>query len=417
MDEEHELSYKQDNAPRYEVHQLIEKMQELNPEIKVVYGSATPSIEASQKFEKSTFHLKERIGESVLPEIEIVDMRAEFHRRNSSIFSDRLQEEIKHTLKKKEQIILFLNRRGSASSIVCRDCGYKVECDNCEIPMTYHLKTFGSPSLICHHCGKISTPPKTCPECKGANIRFLGIGTQRIEADLSKMFPDAKILRADKDTTATKHGFKEIYEAFKAHKADILIGTQMIAKGLDLPKVNLVGVVLADIGLNIPDFRTNERNFQLMTQVAGRSGRSSQKGKVLIQTYNPDNFTLAYVKKYDYENFYKYEITQRRLLGQPPFSKLAKIKIQNSSLQKCKEKTQKLEDTIIKLAEEIDKRDNLEITSYPAYITRLRGKYQYIILLKDRSNKDLIHKTLEKLPKEYIIDIEVKIDIDPISIT
>ncbi|MFA7685307.1 MAG: primosomal protein N' [Candidatus Gracilibacteria bacterium] len=417
MDEEHELSYKQDNSPRYETHKIIEKIQELNPEVKAVYGSATPSIEATEKFQKSTFHLNERIGDSILPEIEIVDMRSEFHKKNFSIFSDRLQEEIAYTLNKKEQTILFLNRRGSASSIVCRDCGYKVQCDNCEIPMTYHLKTFGSPALICHHCGKISTPPTICPACKGINIRFLGIGTQRIEADLLKMFPQARVLRADKDTTATKHGFKKIYEDFREHKADILVGTQMIAKGLDLPKVNLVGVVLADIGLNIPDFRTNERNFQLMTQVAGRSGRASQKGKVIIQTYNPDNFTLAYVQKYDYENFFKYEITQRKLLNQPPFSQLAKIKIQNTSLQKCKEKTHKLESVILKLAQEIDQNDDLEITSYPAYITRLRGKYQYIILLKDRSNTSLPHKTLEKLPKEYIIDPEIKIDIDPISIT
>ncbi|MDD3861338.1 MAG: primosomal protein N' [Candidatus Gracilibacteria bacterium] len=417
VDEEHELSYKQDNAPRYEIHKVIEKMQELQPQIKTVYGSATPSIETAEKFQKSTLHLKERIGDSILPEIEIIDMRNEFHRKNFSIFSDRLQEEIAYTLNKKEQTILFLNRRGSASSIVCRDCGYKVQCENCEIPMTYHMKTFGSPSLICHHCGKISTPPLICPECKGPNIRFLGIGTQRIEADLLKMFPKAKVLRADKDTTATKHGFEKIYKDFREHKADILIGTQMIAKGLDLPKVNLVGVVLADIGLNIPDFRTNERNFQLMTQVAGRSGRSSQKGKVLIQTYSPDNFTLAYVQKYDYENFFKYEITQRKLLNQPPFSKLAKILIQNVSLQKCKEKTTKLENILNKLAQEIDKKNELEINSYPAYITRLRNKYQYIILLKDPSTKNLIHKTLEKIPKEYIIDTEVKIDIDPISIT
>jgi primosomal protein N' (replication factor Y) len=417
MDEEHELSYKQDNSPRYETHKIIQKIQESNPEIKAVFGSATPSIETAQAFEKTTFHLKERIGNSILPEIEIVDMRAEFHKQNFSIFSDRLQEEITAILKKKEQAILFLNRRGSASSIVCRDCGYKVQCDNCEIPMTYHLKTFGSPSLICHHCGKISTPPNLCPNCKGSNIRFLGVGTQRIETDLAKLFPEAKILRADKDTTSTKHGFEKIYKDFREHKADILIGTQMIAKGLDLPKVNLVGVVLADIGLNIPDFRTNERNFQLITQVAGRSGRASDRGKVIVQTYNPDNFTLAYVQKHDYENFYKYEITQRKLLKQPPFSHLAKIKIQNSSLQKCKEKISKLENLIVKLAQGIDQKDTLEITSYPAYLTRLRGKYQYIILIKDSSNSDLIHKTLEKLPKEYIIDPEVKIDIDPISIT
>ncbi|MFA6917213.1 MAG: primosomal protein N' [Candidatus Gracilibacteria bacterium] len=417
MDEEHELSYKQDNSPRYEVHKVIEKIQELNPEIKVVYGSATPSIETTKKFKNSTLYLKERIGDSVLPEIEIVDMRDEFHKKNFSIFSDRLQEEITNILNKKEQAILFLNRRGSASSIVCRDCGYKVQCKNCELPMTYHTKTFGSPTLICHHCGKLSTPPTVCPNCKGVNIRFLGIGTQRIEEDLHKTFPTAKVLRADKDTTNTKHGFKKIYEDFREHKADILVGTQMIAKGLDLPKVNLVGVVLADIGLNIPDFRTGERNFQLMTQVAGRSGRSSQKGKVIIQTYNPDNFTLQSVQNYDYENFFKCEITQRKLLKHPPFSQLAKIKIQNPTLKTCKEKVLKLEDHLHKIAQEIDKNDDLEITSYPAYIPKFRGKFQYIILLKDKSDTGLIHKTLEKLPKEVIMDTDTKIDIDPISIT
>jgi primosomal protein N' (replication factor Y) len=417
MDEEHELSYKQDNAPRYAIHQVIDKIQELNPEIKIIYGSATPSVETTERLANSTLHLKERIGISILPEIEIVDMREEFHRRNSSIFSERLKEEIFNILKNKEQAILFLNRRGSASSVVCRDCGYKVSCESCELPMTYHLKTFGNPALICHHCGKISQPPTTCPNCKGANIRFLGIGTQRIEEDLRKEFPEARVLRADKDTTATKHGFKEIYHAFREHKADILVGTQMIAKGLDLPKVNLVGVVLADIGLNIPDFRTGERNFQLMTQVAGRSGRASQKGKVLIQTYNPDNLTLTYVKNYDYENFFKYEITQRKLLKYPPFSQLAKIKIQNKSLITCKALSEKIHNLLENSAKELGLLDNLEITSYPGYIAKLRGKFQYIVFLKDISNTDLIHKVLEKLPKEYIMTSDIKIDVDPISTT
>lgn len=416
MDEEHELSYKQDNAPRYETHKVIEKIQELNPEILAVFGSATPSIEAAEKLKEWTFPITERIGESTLPDIEIIDMRDEFHKKNFSIFSDRLQEELTAILAKKEQTILFLNRRGSASSVVCRDCGYKVTCDSCDLPMTYHAKTFGQPIVICHHCGKLVKPPTVCPTCKGTNIRFLGIGTQRIEEDLKKEFPKAQTLRADKDTTASKTGFKKIYHDFRDKKADILIGTQMIAKGLDLPSVNLVGVVLADIGLNIPDFRSSERNFQLMTQVAGRSGRKSQKGKVLIQTYNPDNFTLTYVKNHDYENFFKYEITQRKLLSYPPFSKLAKILIQNKSLKLCKDKTTKLEEVINKIAEENHSTD-LDITSYPAYLTKLRQRYQYIILLKDRSNTDLIHKTLEKLPKEYIIDPDIKIDIDPISTT
>jgi len=417
MDEEHETSYKQDNSPRYETHKVIEKIQELSPDIKIIFGSATPSVETAEKLKNSTFSIKERIGNSVLPEVEITDMREEFHRRNFSIFSERLQEEIKKALSKKEQIILFLNRRGSASSVVCRDCGFRVECKDCELPMTYHSKTLGEPSLICHHCGKFSKPPVVCPNCKGPNVRFLGIGTQRIEEDALKMFPQAKVLRADKDTTSTKEGFKEIYKKFKNHEADILIGTQMIAKGLDLQKVNLVGVILADIGLNIPDYRTNERNFELLTQVAGRSGRASTTGKVIIQTYSPENLTLKYAQTHNYDDFFKYEITQRKLLNYPPFSSLARIIVQNPSFNSCKTLTKNLEDSLLKIVKELKTEDIVEITSYPAYISKLRGRFQYIILIKDKSNTDQIHKTLEKLEKKYIMDLNIKIDIDPLNTT
>lgn len=417
IDEEHELSYKQDKAPRYTIHRLVEKMQELNPEIKAVLGSATPSVETAEKLKDTTLSLQERIGKSTLPQIEIVDLRDEFKKHNFSIFSERLQEEIKNILSKKEQAILFLNRRGSASSIVCRDCGYICKCPDCEIALTYHAKTLEKPKLICHHCGKISEPPATCPQCKGANIRFLGIGTQKIEAELIKAFPQARILRADKDTTNSKHGFEEIYRKFKNHEADILVGTQMIAKGLHLPKVNLVGVVLADIGLNIPDFRTSERNFQLMTQVSGRAGRAGNDGKVIIQTYNPDNFALLCTAENNYEKFLGYERTQRKLLKNPPFGQLAKILIEHKSLNECRNMVEKMENNLWKIFREHEKNDEtLEITSYPAYLTRLRGKYRYILLLKSPA-ENLIHEILEKLPKEDIINTSIKIDVDPINTT
>ncbi len=417
IDEEHEFSYKQDNSPRYTTHKIAEKIQELNPNTKIVYGSATPSIEIAENLKDSTITLKERIGDSQLPDIEIIDLKEEFKKKNYSIFSDRLREELTNTLSKEQQAILFLNRRGSASSIVCRDCGFTASCDNCEIPMTYHSKTLQNPSLICHHCGKITPPLTTCPNCKSIYIKFLGIGTQKIEADLQVEFPQARVLRADKDTTSTKHGFRHIYESFKNHEADILIGTQMIAKGLHLPKVNLVGVVLSDIGLNIPDFRTAERNFQLMTQVAGRAGRSKEKGKVIIQTYNPDNISLLYTQTNDYEQFFKYERTQRSLLKNPPFSKLAKLIIEAKTLETCKNRSETLEKTLWKTAREQNLTKNLEINMYPAYLMRLRGKYRYIILIKSTSKENLIHKLLEKLPKEYIIDPTIKIDIDPITVT
>ncbi|MBL4694783.1 primosomal protein N' [Candidatus Gracilibacteria bacterium] len=290
MDEEHEYSYKQDSSPRYSTHKVAEKLLELNPQAKLIYGSATPSIETRSK--TKTFFLNTRIGNKDLPQVEIVDLRQEFRKRNNSIFSESLHQAITATLERKEQVLLFLNRRGSASSIVCRDCGHSSTCPDCETKLTFHSRTLSEPSTICHHCGNISTPPKTCPECKSANIRYLGIGTQKIEAEVLKTFPQAKVLRADKDTTSTKNGFADIFKAFRNHEADILIGTQMIAKGLHLPKVSLVGVILADIGLNIPDFRSTERNFQLMTQVSGRAGRAETQGKVIIQTYAPESISL-----------------------------------------------------------------------------------------------------------------------------
>lgn len=417
VDEEHELTYKQDNAPRYSVHKIIEKMQDLDSELTVIFGSATPSIETSEKLKERTIFLNNRIGQASLPVIEIVDLREEFKKQNYSIFSESLKEELNNILAQKQQAILFLNRRGSASSIVCRDCGYTASCPHCELPLTYHSSTLKSPSLICHHCGKIENPPNICPNCKGANIRFLGIGTQKIEAELLKEFPGIKILRADKDTTSRKNSFKKIYDSFKKGGADILIGTQMIAKGLHLPNVNLVGVILADIGLNIPDFRTAERNFQLMTQVAGRSGRLQQNGKVIIQTYNPSNTALICAQNHSYNQFAKYERTQRKILANPPFSQLAKITIENKSLQNCHKEILKLEEKLKTLTEIFVNKEQIEINSYPAYIARLRGKYRHIILIKDKSNENLLHNLLEKLPKEDIINPNIKIDIDPVNIT
>ncbi|MBT7736972.1 primosomal protein N', partial [Candidatus Peregrinibacteria bacterium] len=417
IDEEHENSYKQDKAPRYSVHQIAEKFQEINPKIKVVLGSATPSVSSTELYKESTSFLHERIGDSTLPEVEIVDLRDEFKKKNYSIFSDKLKEELAKVLEKKEQAILFLNRRGSASSVVCRDCGHIEKCAACEIPLTYHSKTLGRPSLICHHCGLITSPPDNCPECKGHNIRFLGIGTQRIEEDLLKEFPGVKVLRADRDTTSTKHGFEDIYQSFKKHEADVLVGTQMIAKGLHLPKVNLVGIVLADIGINIPDFHTAENAFQLITQVSGRAGRSGTQGKVIIQTYNPEHLSLTFAKNHDYNEFFKYEITQRKLLKNPPFSKLAKLLVVNPSLNQAKSKAEKIEDALWKIVREEGLKDEIQINSYPAYLMRLHNKYRHIVLIKDTSNSDLIHKLLEKLPKEYIMDQDLRIDIDPIAIT
>ena len=350
MDEEHEWTYKQDNAPRYHARKVAEMMMEMRPDVKLVLGSATPSVEtyfltgaggkgsgAGRAEGAGGYELQklsERVGGSSkteLPLVEIVDLRFEFRKKNYSIFSDALQEALTETLKNKEQAILFLNRRGAASAVVCRECGYTVKCETCEIAMTLHGRAgeAGGDLLICHHCGSLKKPILTCPNCKSTYIRNMGVGTQRVESEIKKMFPQAKVLRADRDTTNTKKGFEKIYNDFKNHKADILVGTQMIAKGLDIPKVSLVGVMLADIGLHIPDFRASEKTFQLMTQVAGRAGRRDKRGYVIIQTYSPTHPAIVAAGNHDYRKFYEVEIADRKDFGYPPFAPIIKLTFQD----------------------------------------------------------------------------------------
>ncbi|MFC1750649.1 primosomal protein N' [Pseudomonadota bacterium] len=300
IDEEHDSCYKQDQSPRYNTVDVAKKMAELL-KIKVLIGSATPTLETYYKAKKGEYELMELTertssgNAAYLPTAKIVDLRTEIKKRNYSIFSEDLQQKIKEKLDKKEQILLFLNRRGSASAVVCRECGYTAKCTSCDIPMTYHQKfsaeglIFNKEKLICHHCGKIENVPQLCPVCKSPYIRYIGLGTQKVEDEINKLFPQAKVLRADRDTTQQKDGFKVIYEKLSNHEVDIVVGTQMIAIGLHLPKVNLVGVILADLGLTIPNFRNSERTFQLITQVAGRAGRTGDEGEVIIQTYVPDN--------------------------------------------------------------------------------------------------------------------------------
>lgn len=415
VDEEHENSYKQENNPRYHTHQVLEEISKHHPNLKITFGSATPSIETAEKLQATTIKLNERIGSATLPEIEIVDLREEFKKGNNSIFSESLQSAIRKSLDAKQQIILFLNRRGQASSVVCRDCGTKSTCNHCETTLTYHGKQTGG-TLICHHCGLITQPPTTCPNCQSAHIRYLGIGTQRIEEEVQKLFPETKTLRADKDTTGGKEDFKKIYQAFKKQEAEFLIGTQMIAKGLHLPNVSLVGVILADIGLNIPNFRAQEKIFQLITQVAGRAGRAKTEGKVIIQTYNPENFALHCAQNHDYENFFNYERTQRNLLKNPPFGRLATIQIAHSSNTSAEKQAQEIQDRLYHFARQNEKALQLEITTYPAFIPKYRGLYRYNILIKNKKIDDTINEILAKLLKEDIIEAQIKIDIDPLTL-
>ena len=325
IDEEHEWTYKQSDRPHYHARDVAIKLAELTGAV-VILGSATPDVETfyhAQRGDYQLLQLPQRVTPSegsALPKVEIVDLRDELKAGNRSLFSRSLSQATAKAVGSGEQVILFLNRRGTATFIQCRRCGFVLRCRRCEVALTYH---FAEDILLCHQCNYRTAVPQVCPRCLSSRIKFLGIGTQKLEQEASQVLPQARLLRWDSDVTKGRYSHQEILGKFRSHQADILIGTQMIAKGLDLPLVTLVGVVSADTGLNLPDFRAGERTFQLLCQVAGRAGRGSLGGKVIIQTYSPEHYAIQAAAKYDYASFYHKEIDYRRQLRNPPFSRLA----------------------------------------------------------------------------------------------
>ena len=300
IDEEHENTYKSDQNPKYQTKEVAEYIAKLKG-CKVILGSATPTIESYYRAisgEMKLVELNHRVDNKPMPEMMLVDMREELRSGNKSLFSRRLYASMKEKLEKGEQIILFLNRRGFSTFVSCRSCGYVFHCENCDISMTYHKNGF----LVCHYCGKTKKQPNLCPKCGSKYVKFFGAGTERVEEEVRRHFKNAKILRMDVDTTRAKDSHEKIYNAFKSREADILIGTQMVSKGLDFPNVTLVGILAADMSLNVPDYRAAERSFQIITQVAGRAGRGDKEGEVIVQTYTPEHYSLQYAKKYDYED-------------------------------------------------------------------------------------------------------------------
>ncbi|SUK82158.1 primosomal protein N' [Staphylococcus aureus] len=296
IDEEHESTYKQEDYPRYHAREIAQWRSEYH-HCPVILGSATPCLESYARAEKGVYHLlslPNRVNQQALPEIDIVDMREELSEGNRSMFSKDLREAIQLRLDRQEQVVLFLNRRGYASFMLCRDCGYVPQCPNCDISLTYHKTT---DLLKCHYCGYQETPPNQCPNCESEHIRQVGTGTQKVEELLQQEFEDARIIRMDVDTTSKKGAHEKLLTEFEKGNGDILLGTQMIAKGLDYPNITLVGVLNADTMLNLPDFRASERTYQLLTQVAGRAGRHEKAGQVIIQTYNPDHYSILDVQK------------------------------------------------------------------------------------------------------------------------
>lgn len=367
IDEEHENSYKSDSDPKYHVRDIA-KVISHNNSCKVVLGSATPSIESfyhTSNGEYQLINLKNRVDGATLPLITLIDMREELANNNRSVFSKELFEEINLRLAKKEQIILFLNRRGFSTFVSCRKCGYVFKCPNCDISLTYH----NSGNLICHYCGHRERSVNACPSCKSKYVKYFGIGTEKLENEIKRYFPKSKTLRMDFDTTRKKNSYEEIYNTFKKGEADILLGTQMIAKGLDFPNVTLVGVISADLSLNLPDYRAAERTYQLITQVAGRAGRRKKLGKVIVQTYTPQHYSLQYAKNYDYLSLYNEEIKIREAMNNPPFSRILSI---NLSSENERVLINKANEIGIKIKEEFKKDEFQILGPSPSIISKIK---------------------------------------------
>ncbi len=333
IDEEHEQSYESEVNPRYITSEVALKRAKYNNS-KLVLGSATPKIESYLKAKDGSYSLavmKERVNKKPLPKVIIADMKTEVRNGNPSAFSSPLKIELENTLKNKNQAIIFLNRRGFSQKVICRECGYVAKCQNCEVTLTYHK---AENLLKCHYCNTAYAMLEGCPDCGSVNINYSGTGTQKVVDELKELYPNAKILRMDNDTTQTKEGHYKILKEFGEGKADILVGTQMIAKGHDFPNVTLVGILDADMSLYFSDYRALERTFQLITQVSGRSGRAGSSGKVVLQTFNPQNSVLKYAINYDYEGFFDREILVRKASHFPPFSDICRIMVEGEDEEK-----------------------------------------------------------------------------------
>lgn len=405
IDEEHSDSYKQDDSnPRYNAKDIA-LLRGKYHNCPVIMGSATPSLEVFARAKKGVFKLLElpnRINGKSLPHINIVDMN-EMISKTKGHFSPVLLEAISARLLKNEQIILLLNRRGYSSFVTCKNCGYTFKCPNCDITLTYHKS---SRTLRCHYCGYGTKVYDTCPECHEKSINDLGVGTEKVEEELNKLFPESRILRMDFDTTSRKGMHEKMIKAFKNHEYDILLGTQIVSKGLDFDNVTLVGVINADTSLNIPDFRSSETTFSLLAQVAGRAGRSDKEGEVIIQTFNPEHYAIQYTKKHDYLGFYNREMSIRRELKYPPYYYICYVKISGKDNKYIYEESLK----ITKLFH--NKLISMIILGpSPCTIFKLNNIYRYGIILKYKKDEDL-REVLNKVIEHYKDNRNIKIDVN-----
>ena len=441
IDEEHESTYKQDNRPFYHAREVALHLAGLT-QASVILGSATPALESWSRAQRGEFKLlslpRRVLGHTQaiqaqqaryhieassfqptdavdaryaeMPAVDIVDLRAELKSGNPHIFSRRLQSALRDVLQRNEQAILYINRRGAATFVLCRDCGYVLKCPRCDSPLTYHEPSGLSPAmtmLVCHTCNHREPQPGKCPQCGSRRIRYFGTGTQKVEAALQELLPQARTLRWDRDTTEGKNSHEIILQQFINHEADVLIGTQMIAKGLDLPLVTLVGVISADTNLHLPDFRSSERTFQLLAQVAGRAGRSLLGGRAIIQTYAPDSYAIECAAAHDYEAFAKRELEFRQQTAYPPFTRLARLLVRDASADRAKQAAEKVAAQLTALLARHGIAHDAIIGPAPCFFSKIRDQYRWQIALR--------HPDPVLIVRELRLSPVWRIDIDPIS--
>ncbi len=415
IDEEHDSSYKSEMPPRYNAKEVATQIAKYN-NIPLLLGSATPDIVTFYKAQNEDIELlklSKRANNSSLPNVQVVDLKQELANGNRTMISVKLYKLIQENLKNKKQTILFLNRRGFSTFVMCRDCGYVAKCKNCNISLTYHKK---EEKLKCHYCGYEEEIHKICPECGSKKIKYFGTGTQKLELEINKIFPKASTIRMDIDTVTKKNSHEEILEKFNKEKIDILIGTQMIVKGHHFPNVTLVGVVSADGSLNIDDYRASERTFDILVQVAGRAGRENLQGNVIIQTYNPDNYSIQYAKKQNYDEFYNVEIKLRNQLRYPPFCDIIMFGISGEVEEIVSKTAEKL---YRNLKEQIEKEQIIAnvLKPLPAPIDKIKNRYRWRIIIKAKVNDKLIEIINECLYNKEILKNNARIiaDINPIN--
>ena len=405
IDEEQSESYKQENSPRYNAIDIA-KWRSAYHKVPLVLGSATPTYESYARALKGVYTLltlPKRVNDAKLPKIKIIDMKDEMKKGNL-VLSSYLKDKIKDRLEKEEQVILLLNRRGYGTLVSCSSCGYTFKCPNCDITLTYHKSTN---SLRCHYCGYYTTKPSHCPECKTGELKDFGLGTEKLEQEISDIFPESRVVRMDADTTSKKGAHERIIKDFKEEKYDILLGTQMISKGLDFPKVSLVGVISADSSLNIPDFRSGERTYALLSQVAGRAGRSGLDSEVIIQTFNPDNFTIKMIEMGSFIKNYQYEMSIRKTLKYPPYYYLVGIKI----CSKIYENASKEASKVYKYIKDNISTESIILGPTTAGVFRVNSVYRFQIVIKYRFDEKLVN-ALKEVDEMYINHKTVYIEVD-----